>query len=226
MKYLFLIPSLVLATSVFAGNATPDVIAEFKGSVPTIEGWSVEGGIPINIVKEGGISALDFNDSSDADYMQLAYKPGTTESEAMKDQGFTIHIRVRYVFNEESGPNFGVAVRIPGLFPVSLGFWGGGEGKPSNVSVYDHSTGKSVGTKLVYDDTEFATVTAVYRPDGSGEDAHGTLEVSVEGGESLKVPIAAGENNQSIIRIGGDGSPQNKNRISQAIVESFSITTP
>lgn len=53
MKALFPLSSLFLATSVFAGNATSDVIAEFKGSVPTGEGWSVEGCIPINIVKEG-----------------------------------------------------------------------------------------------------------------------------------------------------------------------------
>lgn len=220
MKAPLLLASLLLASSTFADNSTGDVIAEFSGSVPSGEGWSVEGGIPLKVVTEGTTSIVDFNDDSETGFVQLKYKLDTMAAEALQDQGFTIRMRARHISNGDNGCNFAVLVRLRGIPPLCIRLSGPGQGKDGRIETFEPSTGKTLGTKIVLDDTDFANITAVYRPANKGD---ATFSVGTEGGETITVPVQATEvAGQSSIEI-GNSTPD---RTGQVLVESFKLTTP
>jgi len=216
MKKL-LIASLFLALPVISAEET-DI--GFHGALPEDSKWQNIGSIKVESVEEAGVKALSFVDESESGSPLITYPFDREFASRMREEGYTLDIRLKHVLDGGPGGNFSIIVGLPGLSPLQISPYGQ---KSLLLSAFDFETQKSVGVGYPAGE-DFIDVKAVYRP--SAETGGGTCEIIIGGQASFTVRLGLVENSpRSAIEIGGRGG-SSAERTGRTFVESLKLSIP
>jgi hypothetical protein len=221
MKYTtLLITALSVTLSLNSGFA--ELVTSFKGALPEDPNWKM-GTLPVEVIEHEGKKVINFNDDSTEAAANLTYKINPAVADQMRHEGFTSELSLGRVESMGGTGAFLLIIRLPNMNPVMLTLWENSQKKVSG-SMWNENEGKLISF-AVPSTEEFSAIKIIFKPSESSDSVVGTVECFVDGELLCKVPASLPEKASgggSVIQFGDT----RVERVSAALVESFSISTP
>jgi|GEM_PF-2028770 len=195
----------------------------FQGALPQDSNWQNIGSISVESVDEGGVKALSFVDESESEFPSIVYPLTADLADRMRDQGYTLDIRLKHVLDGNPSGNFMINLRLPGLSPLQIAPYGQDSKTRLFLSVSDFASQKNVNLATAASE-DFLSLRVIYRPDTST--GGGTCEVIFADDKSTTVTVGASEKSpRASIEIGGRGGTT-ADRMGRTFVESLKLSIP
>lgn len=216
MKKL-LIPVLLASLAPLCAEETE---IGFQGSLPDHSKWQNIGSLKVESVDEGGVKALSFVDESESEFPMILYPLNREIAFRMREDGYTLNIRLKHMLDAGPGGNFSIMVGLPGLSPLQISPYGQ---RTLTLGAFDFESQK--GLSVAYPaGEEFVDLRAVFRP--NPDTGGGTCEITIGGDTTFSVTLGRVENSpRSAIEIGGRGGGSAQ-RMGRTFVESLKLSIP
>jgi hypothetical protein len=221
MKYKTLIIA-ALSFSLSLNSGFAELITSFKGALPKDPNWKT-GSLPLQVIEYDEVKVIDFKDDSTELSANLIYKINPAVADQMRHEGFTSELSLRPVESMGGPGAFVLIIRLPKMNPVMLTLWESPQ-KKVFASMWNQEEGKASGFEVPTPE-KFSAIKIIFKPSESYAPFVGSVQYFVDGELMCEVPASLSKETSgggNVIQIGDS----NAERMSIALLESFSISTP